>query len=339
MEPAIASSSHSSWRPAAWDTDAGEIAVLLRDGLQVEDYQLEVHPLSGRNRLCIARAMDGSQFFVKQSNLAGHVHLAAGKIGTNDFSVAPLAVSSSGRTAVYRYFPDAANLEEVAARDLDSTLRALLELGFRSMHFYSLEPSADLPGAASLVDYPFPTPAQVLDCSGGFRQILIEAQGRGLLERAAPAETPSLRLSHGDLKLDNILLLGARPALIDFELCCLAPVGSDTAGYVALMFVAGMRAGMFGLEGAAMASRLATPVRMAEGLWRGLKAYADLHSIDAPSPAEFDRMIARHLIERALTEAAPRRQMIDSDRLLLDLADLFLVRGLQGLSDALSPAR
>ena len=299
--------------------------------------RVALHPRHGRNRLYVVTGSDCS-ILVKQDNLRSlqsRECLAYHLLGETAFTQPPIFSVPELHLTAFRLDADCVTLEDLARTNLRLTLRLLEELAVHALALYDLEPVPALPPHRTMIDYPLPWLDQVQDTSASFRSLLIEAQKRDLLKRCVYEGPSQLHFSHGDLKLDNILLSEGRPRLIDFECCCTAPLGYDTAGLVGLMLIATMRE-HFARESDETASDFRPAFAHAASVLRAFDAFVSARKWEPPADPDQDRMLARFLIERALSEAMHRAVFTSSDGIYLDLAVAVLNHGLRNLCRAVA---
>jgi hypothetical protein len=289
-------------------------------------HRIELHPQSGRNTLYLLHGNDGRSWLAKIDGGQGEsleclAHLA---LGATAFAKSPILVVAPARLCLFEFEHDAQTLEGVARSDLHQALEMILDLGTRALPMMRTPAPSQLLPRRALIDFPIPHAHQVLDASRGFLEVVRAAQDANLLSRIRFNSNSQMYFSHGDIKLDNILCSFAGPLLIDFDACCLAPAGADTAAFVGCMLVATIRARQTIadfrpalLHAAILLSRLR----------------ADLIAHDNPSiaDADFDMMLAVYLIERALSEAHGRHTASPTDLLLIELARAIVEHGLLGL--------
>ncbi len=295
------------------------------------------HPQSGRNKLYVLRAPAGRAFLAKidalysETSMECAAHLA---IGVQDFVAAPLLVLARAHLCTFELAPDAYDLEVSARADFLSTLEHLLSVGAKSLALMHVAVPTVAPRYQSLIDFPLPKTSQIVDASEGFRQTLRDAQQMNLLERARPQADYPTCFSHGDIKLSNIVEDRGRPMLIDFEACCESSVGADAAGFVGLMFVACIRARSSHLAANQALADFRISLHYALELLDSYHAYLDRTGLVAPPDDEFDRMVARYLIERALSESFFRIRQTQSEQLMLEIASSILSHGLRAMGRA-----
>ena len=170
--------------------------------------RVALHPRHGRNRLYVVTGSDCS-ILVKQDNLRSlqsRECLAYHLLGETAFTQPPIFSVPELHLTAFRLDADCVTLEDLARTNLRLTLRLLEELAVHALALYDLEPVPALPPHRTMIDYPLPWLDQVQDTSASFRSLLIEAQKRDLLKRCVYEGPSQLHFSHGDLKLDNILL-------------------------------------------------------------------------------------------------------------------------------------
>lgn len=255
-------------------------------------------------------------------------------LGGRDFVLAPVALLPALHLCLLPYDPGAETLEHLAVRDLFACLDHITDLAIAALDLQDVELPGDLRGPPGLIDLPRPRPDQLEDVSDAFLELLADARAAGLTEECTLPESLRPVLSHGDIKLDNVLVSGDRPVLIDFESLCKAPVGFDAAGFVAMLLIAVIRVRRSPDELERDKADFRSAFRRALPITAALSSYAAGRGWRPPGDEEFSRMVAWHLLHRALSEAMHRRRATDGGKLSLRLARAILSNGLETMAHA-----
>ncbi len=299
--------------------------------------RLSLHPQNGRNRLYVAELLEGGRVLAKRGNpgapRCGEC-FAYAALGDSAFTLKPVALLPELRLCLLPYHDGADTLEHVALKDLATCLGHISKLAIEALALQDIVPPDGFAPPSGLIEMPRPRPDQLDDVSDAFRELLREAAAAGLLEGCTLPSGLRTVLAHGDIKLDNVLIVDASPVLIDFESVCRAPLGFDSAGFVALSLIAVIRVRRSADELEREKSDFRAAFRNALPILTALRAFAGAREWRAPDDREFSSMVAWHLLHRALSEAMHRRRATEGERLCLGLARAILANGLETMIHA-----
>lgn len=273
------------------------------------------HPQFGRNAIYLALVNHEVRWFIKaQAPSACGEAAIAQAVAPLDLNQPPVLLLPAEGLAVYPYIDPLATLEDMARAEPKSALVALVMLARKCVQLETISPPAGLPIRRSLISFPLPALEQVLDISPATQVLIQRIQASGLAPRLDTAPGPEPVFSHGDIKLDNIIMVGGQPRLIDWEAACWSAPGSDCAALAAIALQAVIRADP---------SRPETAVPFEPGFAAAAliaRTYLDRQSRSGVSSQRFAQLVATQLIHRAVNEAMHKRELSERDQLLIDLA-------------------
>lgn len=294
-----------------------ELLAFLRDHVGCDDrFSLRLHPQSGRNRLLLATSQtNGSQYFVKLQPFGQATEAEAiSAVSGSPIVLRPLVACAAKGITVYPYLPQARDLNEVVKSEPRAVLAALALLARDLPLLERVEPPASLKERRLQFDLPYPQLGQILDCSQACLAVVEQVQNGQLRHAFDMPETSSPVFSHGDIKLDNVLLEDDRIWLIDWEAAALAPAGTDSATLAATAIIAIVRS--------AGSSASEDRPSLAQGIAAAQFIKACYGRVGSPEGlSRFDSLLVRGIVQRVLGECSYKSAPHASDWLLLEIAE------------------
>lgn len=266
----------------------------------------------------VCETADGRSYLVKQSNgksnggeafayeaIAGMPGLIEGvrSIAAHDISVVP-------------FLPDAATLRDAVLNGLQDFFAPIhsmaASLGVLDVRRELVD---RVPRRAVPFCFPVPECSQVLDCNVPLEELFRTIQEGGIVSQEAVDLVDDLPLAptHGDIKLDNVLLQGGDVFLIDWELFSSGPAGWSIASCVGMVFFA-----------ATIASKEETPsfsqmFAAAQKIFREYAELLDRHGLSSPSIPSFATMVQLYMLEQVASGLMFKRQLDPLDRAVIEV--------------------
>lgn len=297
--------------------------------------RVRAHPRAGRNRMFLVSNDGGANLLVKQGRSkqssfgeANSYRLLKDVPGI----LKPLRVLSDIDVVVLPYFPEATNLEELAAVDGMAALAQIVAMGLRVCAIDAVPPPMGVAKQRSSVTLPLPWLSEVHDSSAGLLEVISEIQRRESLRHLCNAiNSEPLTLVHGDMKLDNVLAADGGPYLIDLELLSLGPAGGNLAGCISMLFVAMHRS--HANREHARAEVITLPQTLAAGSILISSAARVARQCGGPviDLQTLSQLVCLELLRVAVREVEMRPTMPQHALLFLDLAEMIEKRGLANL--------
>jgi hypothetical protein len=174
---------------------------------------------------------------------------------------------------------------------------------------------AQFPARSAPFSFPEPECRQVLDCNPALEELFRIVQDGNVVSREAVEAVDDLPLAptHGDVKLDNVLLHGTHVVLIDWELFSRAPAGWSIASCVGMLFFA-----------AAITPNDKTPplrdvFEAAHDVYRCYASMLDREGLPAPAVESFSTMVQVYMLEQIASGAMFKAQLDALDLALLEI--------------------
>lgn len=273
------------------------------------------HPQFGRNAIYLGQVDQEIRWFIKAQapSSCGEAAIAQ-SVDHLGLNLAPLLLLPYEGLALYPYIEPHATLEDMARDEPESALLALVMLARKCTDLEAVSPPPGLPVRRSLISFPVPGLEQVLDISPATQRLIRKIQASGLAPRLDTDPGPEPVFSHGDIKLDNIIMVDGLPRLIDWESACWSAPGSDCAALAAIALQVVIRADP---------SRPKTALPFEPGFAAAAliaRTYLDRQCRSPVSGQRFAQLVATQLIHRAINEAMHKRELTERDHLLVDLA-------------------
>lgn len=270
----------------------------------------------------VCELADGRRFLVKQaSNRTGSGEASAYE-AISDLpgliqGIRPLATHD---IAVIPFLPDAVSLKDAIAEgwtDFCATIRQVATC------LAALDVRRALPRLSSRAapfDFPYPECSQVLDCSAAMEELFAIVQDRALVAAESVGAVDALPSAptHGDVKLDNILLQGADVFLVDWELFSSAPAGWSIASCVGMLFFALAAAP----EGAgAKAPAFSDLFEAAGAIYCDYVELLEHHVLPSPDVEAFSTMVQLYMLEQIASGAMFKRKLDPIDLALIEVVE------------------
>lgn len=203
---------------------------------------VEPHPRSGRNRIAVRKDGDAERL-VKSSGEPGETWPEGWFYATHgeSWELAPrcLELDRSSRTVVLEMLPGARDAQELSGPEPARALRAVAGLGEALAALHRL-----LPGTEAPLARPVLPPVELPSASGlqsgtpALWDCLRDLQQRRRLVAGYERWRDGLGaacVTHGDLKLDNVVIAAERVQLVDWELSGLGDPWVDVGGAIGSM--------------------------------------------------------------------------------------------------------
>ena len=286
--------------------------------------RLRQHPRTGRNTIFSCAISADEELIAKIDGLdqrrSGEIY-AYRKLAGSALILPPVYVNDAAHLCVFKGRSGDQAAEILARENPADCLIAIMALALKTLSLGATRCDELDIVTDYLVDWPYPKLSQIIDCGPGFASALKMIQDMGL-HHAVPCQGiyPAV-FSHGDVKLNNILVRDGTAHLIDFELCCRSYPMRDIgalAGCILQIPIEHRRALADGsVSGLAFTDALAC----VDALMRLAVAHCDTHFPDcALGERHFYGSIVHFLLIRTLSEILQRGEMVDADRLTIDLA-------------------
>lgn len=266
----------------------------------------------------VCEIADGRSYLVKQSN---------GRAGTGEACAYEAITGMPGLiegvrsitahdVSVIPFLPDAATLRDAVLNGLQGFFEPIFSvaasLGALDVHRVLVD---RVPKRAVPFCFPEPDCSQVLDCNAPLEELFRTIQEGGIVSQEAVDLVDDLPLAptHGDTKLDNVLLQGSDVFIIDWELLSSAPAGWSIASCVGMVFFA-----------ATIASKEETPsfsqmFEAAQKIFREYSELLDRHGLSSPSIPSFATMVQLYMLEQVASGLMFKRQLDPLDRAVIEI--------------------
>lgn len=318
------------------------LRLLKTIGVEVDgELTVETHPQSGRNRLYLAKISGRDFAYIKQPNFApGFVGECAAYrlLDKLDFVIRPLLNLDKLEILILPAIEGSRDLDHISRTDSLAAISALSLMGQHLNKLSELEYSQYYPERRQFISLPIPLIQQVSSTNFAIQSIVRHIQSENLIteEEVDLIRCMPTTLSHGDLKLDNILLSGKNIFLIDWELIGRAPIGWDSISCLGAMLVAWTRDARGRNAGGLGAAKLEDVIVAARPFYQSVLRYCASTTHFSLTDAHASAMLRLYLLERLCSEMAAKTVPSKVDKVMLKLVGL--IKQKRGLTEFLCMA-
>ncbi|HWJ42808.1 MAG TPA: phosphotransferase [Solirubrobacterales bacterium] len=206
-----------------------------------EEVDTAPHPRSGRNRIGVRRRAGGREL-VKSSSQPQEVWAEGwfyAAHGSYPFAPRCIELDEPRRTVVLELLPGATDAMALGISEPDRALWALVVLAQPLAILHARPPGPDPPaGQPVLPPVALPPAAEVQSSTPALMACLADVQARPRLVEGYESWRRALvatSLTHGDVKLDNVIVVGEEVYLTDWELSGRGDPSVDVGGVVGSM--------------------------------------------------------------------------------------------------------
>ena len=301
----------------------------LLTGLEGSTQRIKVrrHKQFGRNRIFVASIGRADKYFIKQTlspQLQRSECYAYTNLQRTGLLIAPKLLLPQIGTIVLPYKDASQSLHEAAKENIAKVVDALADVAAHLFELQVADTPPDIRPIPRVINLPTPSLSSVIHANAAMVSLLEIIQTEKLLsetEVQSLSEIPE-SISHGDIKLDNLIFSGKSTYLLDWELLGASWRGWDIAALMGSIVLAWTLSNEKHETGRQAGRSLDDILAVSWGVYLRFASFSSARGKLYPSPGQIKTMTKIYILERLYSGLSYKARMDEMDEALIHFVKL-----------------